>query len=325
MRSLSVIVITGNRPELLRDSLRALEPQLGPADELIVVDSSSDDRTVRLLAAEFPRARLARTRVRNMPFSRNLGLGLAQGEVVAFVDDDALVEPGWRAALLEPYEDPTVGGVGGEVREPGSEIDAGPVGVVSPRGYVEGNFATTRTEPVEVDHVQGCNMSFRRSVLDRVRGFDPRFVTGLREETDVCFGVRRLGFKLIFHPRARVFHLRKGVLSGLSPADKRRLPRFQYYYGQSTALLYAKHRRFTGPAWRRFVIYDTVDQWRALRADTTVSAAGCLRLLGANVAGKLIGYALGLVGPRHGALPPPDRQGGGGTVLAAKARQGAIP
>ncbi|HTW94788.1 MAG TPA: glycosyltransferase family 2 protein, partial [Tepidisphaeraceae bacterium] len=112
--SLTVIVVTLNRPDCVRRCLECLESQAPPADQIIVVDASSDDRT-RAVVAEFDGVVYLRNDkgFGRMTASRNIGLQRATGDIVAFIDDDAFVHPGWLAELLEPYGDSKVGAVGG--------------------------------------------------------------------------------------------------------------------------------------------------------------------------------------------------------------------
>ena len=117
MPSVTVIIVTLNRPDCVRRCLECLESQVPRIDQIMVVDASPDDRT-RVVTAEFDRV----TYLRNdngsgrMTASRNIGLTRASGEVIVFVDDDAFVHEGWLAALLAVYaEHSDAGAVGGRV------------------------------------------------------------------------------------------------------------------------------------------------------------------------------------------------------------------
>jgi glycosyltransferase involved in cell wall biosynthesis len=114
--SASVIIITRNRPQMVRDCLEHLRRQTVAPDEVIVVDSSTGEDTQAVLDGypEVVRLRIPDGR-NNMPQARNLGIAHAHGEIIAFLDDDSMAQPDWLRCLLEPYADPTVGGVGGRV------------------------------------------------------------------------------------------------------------------------------------------------------------------------------------------------------------------
>jgi GT2 family glycosyltransferase len=212
MPALSIIVITRNRPRMLADCLARAADGAPPDTEFIVVDSSDDDATERI-AAGFGRARLVRLRGErnNMPRARNLGVAAAAGEVVAFLDDDSMPEPGWAAAVLRGYADPTVAGVSGCIvdtgEEPVKEGDAaGPR--IEKNGRLRGSHAIAVTAPQDADFFRGCNMTFRRRAVVQAGGFDENLTgNNFREDGDACLRVARAGGRLVVVPGAGVRHL----------------------------------------------------------------------------------------------------------------------
>jgi len=211
--SVSVITITRNRPQMLRDCLEHLRRQTRQPDEIIVVDSSTGEETQSVLNGypEVVRLRILDGR-NNMPQARNLGIRHARGEVIAFLDDDSMARPEWLHFLLEPYTDSVVGGVGGRVIDALEQARVTPddlrVGTIQRNGRMTTNFILDTGKPVEVDHVRGCNMSFRRVALERIGGFDGRYIgSNVCEETDVCLSVKRAGWKMVYQPFAVVDHL----------------------------------------------------------------------------------------------------------------------
>src|SRR2546430_15616069 len=116
--TVSVIIITRNRPALLQHCLAHVLAQPYPHKEIIVVDSSSNDESERVVT-QYPEVISVRLygQRNNMPQARNKGLAAASGEIIAFIDDDAMVQSGWLDALLAAYLDETVGAVGGRIIE----------------------------------------------------------------------------------------------------------------------------------------------------------------------------------------------------------------
>src|SRR5262249_11993716 len=115
----SVVITTHNRADILPRCVRATlgEARRHPGAEVLVVDNASADGTPGVLDALL-RAEGAPLRTRHEPrlgasHGRNTGLAAARGELVAFLDDDAVPRPGWLAALVAPFADAVVAGVGG--------------------------------------------------------------------------------------------------------------------------------------------------------------------------------------------------------------------
>jgi GT2 family glycosyltransferase len=211
----SIIIITRNRPQMLQACLKHLKRQTVAPDEVIVVDSSTGEDTQAVLDAypQVVRLRIPDGR-NNRPQAKNLGIAHASGDIIAFLDDDSMAQPDWLRFLLGPYADPSVGGVGGRVIDALEQARATPddtrIGVVQHEGKIKmtTNFILDPGHPVEVDHLVGCNMSFRKDALLPIGGFDHNYTGGnTLEETDVCIRVKRAGYRLIFEPRAVVDHL----------------------------------------------------------------------------------------------------------------------
>jgi glycosyltransferase involved in cell wall biosynthesis len=102
--------------------------------------------------------------------ARNSGVRLASGDIVAFIDDDALADPSWLESLVAVYDDPLVAGAGGTIR-PLWETRR-PAWWPLEFDWVVG--CTYRGMPQQravVRNVIGCNMSFRRDLLESLGGF----------------------------------------------------------------------------------------------------------------------------------------------------------
>src|SRR5580698_8034533 len=143
--TVSVIVVTLNRPDCVRRCLNCLLEQQPRPDQIIVVDASADDLT-RTATAEFPGVLYLHNDngFGRMTASRNIGLKRATGEMIAFVDDDAFARPLWLANLLAAYEQQNVGAVGGRACNgmAGEEsAGVGEIGQIKSNGTLTGNFA----------------------------------------------------------------------------------------------------------------------------------------------------------------------------------------
>jgi len=153
--------------------------------------------------------------------ARNTAVAAASGDVVVFLDDDAAARPGWLGALLAPYADPDVVGVGGVAHPVFPEARPGllPTGgttadATGELDWVVGcTYTGQPTTQAEVRNLMGCNMSVRREVFARVGGFAEdlgrigRNPLGC-EETEFCIRVsqHRPDWTFVFEPRAVIWH-----------------------------------------------------------------------------------------------------------------------
>jgi GT2 family glycosyltransferase len=247
-RKASIIIPTGHRPGALSECLRSLG-RLAQENEVIVIGEKEDHPTRRIISENFPSIKYLEADQSSAVAKRNLGIAEASNEILVFIDDDVVIGDGWLAMLLMHYEDPSVGGVGGRVRilVRGSESRTYGTGVVKD-GFVIANWDVESASAFEVEHLPGCNMSFRRTLVLQVHGFDNVFRSfNFREETDLCFRVRKLGYRLIFEPRGSLTHLALGQRStGL---------RWTYFYVRNTLYLYLKYQFHRGFSLTRFLKY----------------------------------------------------------------------
>src|SRR5580765_8421565 len=117
MLRISVVLPTLNRPEAIYNLLRHLEHQTLRPFEIVVVDQSdAADPRVAAYAAEHPLVRLHRIPVKGLPNARNVGVGLAKGDAILFLDDDSIPDADLVRFHAEAYADPAVAGAGGQVR-----------------------------------------------------------------------------------------------------------------------------------------------------------------------------------------------------------------
>ena len=216
----AVIIITLNRPDCVQECLSHLNLQSRKPEQVIVVDSSPDERTTQV-CSRFETAFSSFLYLRNetgigrMTTSRNISLPHCAGEIISFIDDDAYAFPEWADSVLSTFDDQSVSAVAGHVVGDMSDADL-PIGVIDANGNVIGNFGKLIQEPIEVEHAMGCNMSFRSSVLDGLKGFrtDSPGISGIREDTDVFLRLKCLGKKIIFQPKASVRHIGAPQMKG---------------------------------------------------------------------------------------------------------------
>ncbi len=217
--SVSVIVATYKRCDALRRAVESLRCQTSPPEEIIVVAWSGDAASVRVaeeLAGEPGRAsgsaavRPLFVHENTVAAKENAGMRAAGGDIVCFMDDDAVAHPDWLERLKRQYADPDVGAVGGRdivwkdgALQPSREVRR--VGSVYWFGRLVANHHERSTGVREVDFLKGCNMSFRRDALSLV---DPRLVGVIPYgfEIDLSLVARGRGRRVIYDPDTTVDH-----------------------------------------------------------------------------------------------------------------------
>jgi glycosyltransferase involved in cell wall biosynthesis len=209
--TVSVVINTLNRAASLKDTLSGIFQIEYPSFEVIVINGPSTDETQTLLERFSEKIKVDRCPAANLAVSRNIGINAASGEIVAFIDDDAVPHPMWLERLVRQYAIREVGGVGGFT------IDRTGIRWQSKKTvcdrYGEAYFVNDFFDERHLNRpgspfypsLLGTNCSFRRSVLEEVDGFDETFAY-LLDETDVCLRVVDKGHHVVYEPDAIVFH-----------------------------------------------------------------------------------------------------------------------
>lgn len=233
-RAVSIIVNTLNREKLLQNTLESFQYLDYPNFEVIVVNGPSIDGTHQLLQAWSDRIKLASCPEANLSMSRNIGIAMASGEFVAFIDDDAIPESEWLTQAIAGFDHDGVAAAGGKVFDP--------TGYSYQYQYSNANRLGTAkwqlTEPFpqycfpksfEFPYLQGTNTVFRRKFLVEIGGFDEEYIYYL-DETEVCLRLVDAGYMIRQLPDAYVHHKyapshirEKGVTKNLYPVLKSKI------------------------------------------------------------------------------------------------------
>ncbi len=201
--NISVIIVSHDRPEYLRKMLACLRLQDVLGFQTIVVTNTPNAviPATGLLVIPFEQP--------NIAIARNIGIEAARGAFIAFCDDDALPDPGWLQKLMQPFDDPQVGGAAGFTR--GSNGISRQWGAVLTDDFANENRVTLtettvfdpdpKTSPVMI----GTNCAFRTSALLHIGGFDPAFAYYL-DDSDISLRLSKSGWKQVILPNAQVHH-----------------------------------------------------------------------------------------------------------------------
>ncbi len=220
----SVVVCAHNEEQRIGETLEVVSKLQYSDYETIVVDDGSTDQTARI--AERYNARVISTENRGLSNARNVGLQASTGEIVAYIDADAYPDSHWLQYLVATLLSGGHAGVGGPnilpendglIAECVANAPGGPIHVLISDG--------------EAEHIPGCNMAFRKSLLEDVGGFDPQF-RAAGDDVDLCWRLQERGWTLGFSPGALVWHHRRSSVLAYW--------RQQKGYGKAEALLERK-------------------------------------------------------------------------------------
>jgi cellulose synthase/poly-beta-1,6-N-acetylglucosamine synthase-like glycosyltransferase len=146
--------------------------------EILAVDNGSSDRTAQLIQAR--PVRYLHEPKRGVSNARNRGIADSRGDILAFIDADCIVDPQWLTKLVEPFEDPEVGCVGGELRHSTPETTAERQAVRLLGDWQQFAFSSRPNYAIT------ANAAYRRDVLEHIGGFDPH----MTRAQDVELGLR---------------------------------------------------------------------------------------------------------------------------------------
>ena len=205
--SLSVIIPTYNEQDCIEDCLRALLSQQQPADEIVVVDNNSTDKTTDIvlrLASETPVIRLIRAPEQGVINARSLGFDSARGEILARIDADTRVPDVWSRSVREFFA------------THGDRFDAGsgqcychdlPFQRHFRRRHQKRNavavrrLASSDPDTAAIPRLFGSNMAITRSAWDSVRS-SRSHRTDIFEDLDLTLSIRSARYRIALIPGA---------------------------------------------------------------------------------------------------------------------------
>jgi O-antigen biosynthesis protein len=220
----SVIIPVYNKAEFTFNCLRSLVREVDVTDvEVIVIDNASTDETLEMLSHFRGYVRIiCNDENRGFVDACNQGAAEARGRYLVFLNNDTVVLPGWLEALVETVErDERVGAVGSLFLYPDGRIqEAGAVvwsnGEAFHYGWGKSPEDRRFTFAREVDYCSGASLLIRRELFEQLGGFDRRYAPAYYEDTDLCMGVRSLGYKVVYQPHSRLYHF-EGATAGTDP------------------------------------------------------------------------------------------------------------
>ncbi len=209
-----MVICTRDRPAELGRCLESLAHQDYGRFDVLVVDNASSDQRTREQARHWG-CHYTIEPVPGLSRARNRGLAQCGSEIVAFIDDDAIAQPGWLAALVREFEDPQVMAVAGRIVPlEGFGDPPNPWAAMLDRGPVRRAFDNRTARWFELANLGaigiGANMALRRRIIEVWSGFDPRLGRGSLvpggEENYAFYQILSLGYRAVYTPAAVVRH-----------------------------------------------------------------------------------------------------------------------
>ncbi|MEJ6389905.1 glycosyltransferase family 2 protein [Gymnodinialimonas ulvae] len=231
--ALSVVVVSTGRPEALHRCLLALSQLRRAGCEVVVVADRAGRHAVQDFAG---RIKLLPQDIPNISAARNAGIASSSGQIVAFIDDDAVPEPTWGDAIVQAFTQPGIAAVTGPV------LGRNGIGLQWGPQAVNGQVDEVETEPATpfrdgfVRKLHGTNMAFRRAVFDQIGGFDEAMHFYL-DDTDMALRIGHAGLPTAWIEAAIVHH-------GFQASVRRtadRVPTSLHDIGSSTRVFLRKH------------------------------------------------------------------------------------
>ncbi len=213
----SVIIPNYNGADFIKECIDSLKLQEYKDFEIIVVDNGSKDDSADLVEREYPGIRLKRLD-QNYGFSRavNEGLRMSEAPFVILLNSDTRVETGFVGALVSAIKsDESVFSVASkmiQMKRPDKLDGAGDLYSAFGWAYARGKGRSSEgyTKTAKVFSACGGAAIYRRSILDEIGWFD-EFHFAYLEDTDIGYRARIMGYKNIYCPEAKVYHVGSGA------------------------------------------------------------------------------------------------------------------
>lgn len=226
MPDLSVSIVNWNTKDILRNCLKSIyESTHRISYEIFVVDNASSDGSPEMVEKEFPRVKLIKNK-QNLGFAKanNQAIKLSDGRYILLLNSDTIVLDGALDKMVEFMEDhPDAGAAGCKLLNPDGSLQKSISNFPSlitafwtnsllrrffPKARIEDIISSPKSYLTigEVDSVIGAFLILRSTVVRLTGSLDEGFFM-YREETDLCYRIRKAGWKVYFYPLAEIIHL----------------------------------------------------------------------------------------------------------------------
>lgn len=261
-KNLSIVIISYNTKDLLEECLAAVYKSKGidrDTIEVIVVDNNSTDGSCEMLSKKFTQIKLIKNS-ENVGYSagNNIGIKASSGSYVLLLNSDAIVKAETLKKMLDFMEQyPMVGASTCRVELLNGALDEAchrgfptPWNALSYFVGLEKLFPKSRifsgyhqgwknmSTPHDVDVIVGAFFLMRREVIKRIGLLDEQFFM-YGEDIDLCYRIKKAGFRIMFNPSVKVLHYKKQ--SGRNKNDREVRRRSERFFFETMEQFYRKH------------------------------------------------------------------------------------
>lgn len=227
---ISVIIPVYNGQNVISNCLKALLNQNYPKNkyEIIVVDDGSTDDTVEIFS-KFKKVRLIKQKHSGPAVARNFGASKSKGDILLFTDADCVQPKDWVRNMIEPFKDEEIAGVSGTYKT----LNKGSL-IARFAGYEIEERHKSLSKKRFLDFIGTFSAGYRKKIFQKYGGFDTSFATSSGEDPELSFRMHKAGFKMVFQPKAFVYHRH--------PDSLYKFLKQKFWRGYWRVLTYKKHK-----------------------------------------------------------------------------------
>jgi GT2 family glycosyltransferase/SAM-dependent methyltransferase len=214
----SIIIPVYNKFQYTVNCLHSISQKTNGAYEVIVVDDASTDETAIQLKNLANITTIKNNDNLGFVESCNRGAKSSHGKYLLFLNNDTRVTENWLPPLLNLINKDDVGAVGAKLIYPNGLLqEAGSIIWADASGWNYGREDNPKKSQYnfvrDVDYCSGAALIVKKDIFEKLNGFDTRFKPGYYEDTDLCFSIRNLGYRVLYQPLSVVIHY-EGISHG---------------------------------------------------------------------------------------------------------------
>jgi len=228
---ISIIIPAYNSEKTIGDCLKVLSSQNYPKNkyEVIVVDDGSIDNTKNIVK-KFRKFKFIEQNHNGPAVARNLGAKKSKGEIILFTDSDCIPSKNWIRNMVKPFENKEIVGVQGTYKTYNKKSL-----IARFAGYeIEQRHEKLKKQKY-IDFIGTFSAGYRRKIFSKFGGFDIIFKMASGEDTELSFKLSNENFKMVFEPKAFVYHRH--------PDNLKKFLRQKFWRGYWRIPLYRKHNK----------------------------------------------------------------------------------